>query len=291
MRSFSYQIILFFAIPAVLFGTVFYINWNNFLDTPPNINKRTNFICGDSHLETSINPDQLQNYTSIAQASEPFFLTYWKLKYLLNYVEVDTILLAYTHHSISAFNDVKLKHHFWSKEMFKRSYFIGDIFFIEKQLPINYKALLQTYFEKTCIYPHNNHHSFMGSFNKLDTCVSLSVDYAINRHYYDDNQEVYKTSTIMFYYLNQIIELCKTNNIQLILIGSPVHPSYYAKIPPQIMKDYNDFKNIANQKNIPIWDLSNMHFNDSCFYNADHLNYSGAKIFTSYIAKKLNSYH
>ena len=69
-------------------------------------------IMGDSRTQYSLDPHLFPSANNISQTAEPYFLTYWKLKALIDLHEIDTVILGFAHQNISAFNDRKLSDDF-----------------------------------------------------------------------------------------------------------------------------------------------------------------------------------
>jgi hypothetical protein len=85
-------------------------------------------------------------------------------------------------------------------------------------------------------------------------------------------------------YLQKIITLCKENNIQLILLNSPLPSLIYNKI--DIAEFENMLFNISESKNIRYLNLNkeNLGLIDTLHFEDQHLNYEGAVITTTYLS-------
>jgi lysophospholipase L1-like esterase len=88
--------------------------------------------------------------------------------------------------------------------------------------------------------------------------------------------------------LNAIIDISLANNAKVILVFPP---AYYEIFP--LFSNYTDikqiYKNLARSKNIDFFDYSNAEISNSTdnFYNSQHLNFRGAKKFSSIFARDL----
>ena len=79
--------------------------------------------------------------------------------------------------------------------------------------------------------------------------------------------------------LQQIIDRCKRDSIDLIFIYSPIY--FEGKIFISNFNEiFNRIKSISNKNEIPFWDYSNLEIAKSkeYFYNYSHMNYKGAKV-------------
>ncbi|MFZ2540131.1 MAG: hypothetical protein WAX04_14725 [Oscillospiraceae bacterium] len=82
-------------------------------------------------------------------------------------------------------------------------------------------------------------------------------------------------------YLNKIIELAKSESIELMLVGAPCNAD------TELKKVYNTVEQIANENNIPFIDYNVMYDKvgfdaDKHFFDGVHVNYDGAKIITAH---------
>jgi hypothetical protein len=91
--------------------------------------------------------------------------------------------------------------------------------------------------------------------------------------------------------LEDLIQLCKQNRIQLVFVYSPEYA------PMQNMTNdrsqiFAEFRKLSEQYEVPFWDYSNWEYtNDTdMFYNSQHLNARGAEIFSSQFAQQLTHY-
>ncbi|MDM8313053.1 MAG: hypothetical protein SO128_13880 [Clostridium cadaveris] len=105
--------------------------------------------------------------------------------------------------------------------------------------------------------------------------------------YVRETDAVEKIPKVPMYYLNKIVELCKENDIQLILytVPSPVNWNY---------KRYNGIKDFAERNKLPFLDLNlkteelGIDWATDTYDKGDHLNFFGAQKLTSYIGNYLS---
>ncbi|NMM47227.1 hypothetical protein [Marinigracilibium pacificum] len=87
------------------------------------------------------------------------------------------------------------------------------------------------------------------------------------------------------YYLNKIIELCNSNNIELVVF---VCPFANAKTDSEYYKGIEDFKEYLNNKGVKFYnfgDKYNLKFD--LFVDEDHLNKNGVPLFTEDVVKMI----
>ena len=178
----------------------------------------------------------MKSAKNICQNSEPYYLTFLKIKFLIskNYTP-DTLIIGFGNHNISNYNDYKLKDKFWKNRLFNSYYpFFREIIKI-KNLKIDYLRLFSVYVRNMCIIPKKNHHrNFIGKFNGLKGHQEKNDSQKIidKIYYYKD----YGVSELCISYLDSIIDISLKNNITPILVSAPVSESYY-KLIPKLIKD------------------------------------------------------
>lgn len=90
--------------------------------------------------------------------------------------------------------------------------------------------------------------------------------------------------------IDDIISLCKQNDIELYFVTAPVAPSTFSQMA-NYSSIHNFFENIARENNIDYVDynlLSPYLFNDSMFKDDNHLNNSGAVLISRHFSKYLH---
>jgi hypothetical protein len=105
---------------------------------------------------------------------------------------------------------------------------------------------------------------------------------AIENRYFDEFLKYdFQQSDFQLKYFEEILRYCKTNQIKLTIIATPIYPDFIKKIPPA------SFKLFANQlayfhKTYPFHYLDYTRFltDKHFFLDPDHLNKTGATLFT-----------
>lgn len=285
MKNFIKNINLFLIGLTVIFITNFCINLFVISLTKENIKKSEILIIGDSHPRRCINPALLKNALNICQSAEPYLITFWKLKALIKKVNPKKVIIGFAPHNISNFNDLKFSHERWRLEMFKRSYLIEE-FNLITDLEIKFNQYYLFLFKQFCLFPRFNHIHYIGNHEQSNQSNTSNVNKTINKHYYFDDHEP-GISEISINFLDSIINLCKAHHITPILINTPVHISYKERIPKTIQNRYELEISKWRNKGIIIFNENSEIYPDNYFYNSDHLNNSGATIFTKILKEKI----
>lgn len=278
--SFFFAILLYYV--AINSAINYYFIHTNF--SIPMQGKGT-LIAGGSGPQKSLNPRYFDDAQNIAQPAEPYVLTFWKLKKIVKIHSPDTLILGFGPYNISEFNDFKFSTNEWSGEMFKRSYLIEEFNNIDDKIPVDYSIFYKTVLKQVAFYPQANHVKFIGGYsNSVGSNVTTWKD-AINRHYFRDKKEL-GFSDVAISYLDSIKNLCRSKQIRLILVSSPVHKNYFESIPESIWNKYTALRR-NHEKEYLVIDRTREIYPDSLFLDATHLNKYGATRFTTDVVREV----
>ena len=95
MKHFILKSLILVSVLISYFTVNFFINTYFINKNKPHV-KGTTVIMGDSHTMTSLDPEKFNSADNISQTAEPYFVTYFKLKQILKYKRVDTVLLGFS---------------------------------------------------------------------------------------------------------------------------------------------------------------------------------------------------
>lgn len=285
MNAFLKRLLLFTLILIGYLGVNYLINTTIISFQKSDLKITNIIIAGDSHPQKSINPKMFNSATSITQTAEPYVSTLWKLKYLLQDIQIDTLILGFSHHNLSAFNDLKFTNKTWSTEMYNRTYLTENFKLLNSKL-YDINEFYKTYFKNMCIYPNTKHFKFIGGYENFNLNKIEDYNKAIKRHYLINEQPAGISETAIAY-LDSIANYCNNNNIALILTSSPVHQEYSKRIPEYIVDRYEKEKERLKKQHIQILDFTNAKYKDEYFLNSDHLNAEGSLKFTTQLIKLL----
>lgn len=291
MNKYLKQLSLFLIGYLVYLVTVYSFNKITLKFSDYNISNINTLVVGDSHSATALETKILDNAINISIFSEPYVVTYLKLKDILNRCIVDTVLLSFSPHNLSAYNDFKFSDFTLSKMYFNESYALFNYNYL-KDINANMKGYYTTYFKNMFLLPKLNHlDGLVGKFSKRTITFNLDsagIKNKINKHYYRNNR-MYNISKKSITYLDSIKIICQKNNINLILISTPLHRKYSQSIPYTFLEEFNLQKQKLLNNGLKVYDYSNLYKGDSLFYDGDHLNFKGAKYFTKKIKFLLNN--
>lgn len=278
MKRFIYRSCFFVLIPLVFFGVNMGVNYFMYTGPSKAIPKSNILIVGDSHPQHSLNPKYFHDAQNISQSAEPYVLTYWKLKKIVQFSIPDTLIVGLAPHNISQFNDLKFSNQLWASEMFSRSYPIEEFSDISDKISVDLPTYYKVLWKQTAFYPKGNHIPYVGGYKNVEESHITDIEDAVKRHYYLKGESL-GVSDLALEYLDSIVSLAKAKDITLIMVSNPVHEQYLNKIPDPIMQKFDELIEVYSDEHL-VFDKTRSNYPDSLYLNADHLNESGAKRFT-----------
>lgn len=297
MKLFLKKTFYFLSIPLCLLciSFIYFDLFSNFaLNHIINDNDIQYLIAGDSHIRQTFNDKNIYHCKNIAQNSESYYFTYFKLKKILtNKNDIKIVFLGLSYHNFSGYIDDFIFGKY-SGAISKNYFFILPIkeqihlFFNNANESINFFKGIFSMSIKNC-FSHEK--SFIGAYNNVffnSKSNIKSIDKRIKSQYFTKDNKIYKTSEFNIKYLYKIIEFCKSKNVKLIFLNPPLEESYFEKIPTFYQKYYNSF---VDKNNIQVLEFQNIKLDSTCFIpDGDHVSAKGAQICTNalndYISKR-----
>jgi hypothetical protein len=286
MGRFLLKIFRFTAVLVVLMAVNAGLNTLIFGRLPPPLENADILIAGDSHPQKALDPARLSSARNISQPAEPYIVTYWKLKYLFRWHAPRVLLLGFSHHHLSAFNDRKFWDPEWSGEMFNRVYPIQEFGRLDA-LRVDRVEFFKIFLNRMCLYPRLDHFDFIGDFCAVPGTHLERVQVTLDRHFYHQGRELPLSETAL-HSLAAIVELCRDHGVAPVLVGSPVHPDYLGRIPAAIKGGFEAEKARWRARGIRVLDCTAAGWADEFYLDADHLNQRGAARFTDQVAQMLD---
>jgi len=289
MKKFLTKILILGVIPIIVCVALFVIIYK-YEVANLKINESTSIIImGDSHTQSGLDDDIIENSLNIAQSSEHFLYSYNILKLLKNNnTQIDKVILGVSFHSFSIDYDEQIYDEEKSRIMLERYFPILDLKSIidTKNMPLkNIKGI----YKNIIISLISDKYSFIGDFyeSERSNLNATTINTAIQGHYYTTSGDEQAYANYQIKYLNKIVELCNDKNIELIIINTPIHKEYYNKIPKKFIINYylsiNQFKN-----KVKFYDLHSIELKDNYYGDGDHVNLKGAKVISTIINELIN---
>lgn len=243
-------------------------------------------IVGDSRMMTGVDPHYLENSMNYAQNSESYFVSYFKLKFILkNSVGIKHIILGFSYPNFSAYQDGFYNNDIATADVLNRIYSIVKLSDF-KELKVNASKFNMAYFRNMFLFPHSNHTPFLGNYTELTPSTEkLKVDNIIQRHYFSSDSTNIGISEINVKYLDSIRYFLKSRNVKLTLVNLPLPASYLNKIPKNFISKFDQVKEkLKSDKNCSVLDFGKENCPTNYFKDAVHLSNIGSKVYS----KKIN---
>lgn len=250
-------------------------------------NKELIFL-GDSHITFGVIDSLIPSACNLSNLGEPYYYSFQKLKYILKKQNVKHIVLGFSYHNISSYYDELIDGNtstvfplkiFFCLDIFEKLRVLKwnktKLFFLLRE--ILYSA------ERKCsnLYPVDNKYSFSNGFeNKLrnQKVIFKNVKSRVISQFFTFKDQRQSFSNKNIYYLKKIISFCKDNNLEIILLTTPLHPEYLRMVPNEFILE---LKKIIYENDVELINFENLKLNDSCYaQDGDHLTLKGAKMMT-----------
>lgn len=291
IQFFVKKTLIFIGVPFLLFifflVALLYVNVSLFNRYKVDNHVTTAFI-GDSHIEVSADDKIIKNSINLSQSSELYIYSYYKIKGLLkSNPSIKKIYLGFSYHNLSSYyynvvfgksgKSVSIRYFYILPHLEQLDHLQRNNY----QLSAYLKSVVTTGTKNIIAGKHG--YSFLGQYENPmvnSTAIPKSMDKRIRFQYYS-NGKLDHFSDENIYYLKQIINFCKTNKIDLVLLNTPLHPYYKERIPKTYITKYKAF--IAENQ-LKTVDLENLELPDDCFMpDGDHVSQKGSTIVSNYL--------
>jgi hypothetical protein len=290
MKKFIIQTLIFVALAVVgicgVIGSTYFIMQQASFVLPPH---KHILALGDSHVKNSIDDNIYTQCTNVGQDATAYLYLYCMLKKIINdNKHIDTVLL--TLHSGNISGEERI-----FDEILMSDKIPGHFSLLSKEeLYIWWRHKSMALMSAVIHSPVENIRAIIGylmhrkKFSYRDLYIGGYME--IDRKKLQESIEWYKktadtvavlntdTTTYDREYLLKIVELCKSKNITLILINTPTYkPEIYGELD-KVNAYYR-----AYLQGVKYLDYSAFPLADSCYSDIGHLNYKGARIFSTYL--------
>lgn len=264
-------------------------------------------ICGDSVGKSSIIPIQISEKTyNISMPGTSAIEQYYIIEeYIKNHDKPKTIIMMY---SMSGYDQNVLDKFFWKRFVYFNCLTTNQfVDIIGTGLFPNPITSIFNYFQYKTYMPNKYYAALKNSIQQRR--YETNVDrYEYNReqkgHQYFgiekeykpnnasiDEQTGFKPIEIIEHYLLKCIELCKNNDIKLIILQNPVNFSTYTNSQDNFRIEFTAYmKKLEENNEGIIVDPNIVVADDSWFGDYVHLNPNGATQFTTQVKEKYAEY-
>ncbi len=243
----------------------------------------TLFFMGDSHIMTDINPALFEKAINMGFHGEPLYITQLKAQKVQEESPHKNIrlIIGIGPQNLSDFNEEKLLKDKHAKKIWDTYYPIllpPASVFEKYNLKYDRRSYFKGIVRNMCLYPKNKHDSWKGHFEARDYALNTAdLQKTIQRHFYDSRGRLRNISQAAIRALDTLCNNSKAGLIALVVL--PVHPAYKKKIPPRFLNFFQKWITKHESRGIPVLNYMEYPLPDSAFYDYDHLNKEGARIF------------
>lgn len=291
---------LVFVFLFYIFLIIAFYSTNNIVDKKSSFKLESNInsiILGHSNSECAFNDSIINNFKNLSQSGESYFYTYQKLKMVLPENEqIKTVYIEFTNSQIFKDKNEWIwgnKHMSYRYPIYAPIIDFSDNFLLAKNNLSAYQRSVSSALKLNIKRITNNNYEIMDELGGYLYLVRDKTDSLINEHN-KIRSEIKKTkdfgiSNSNIIYLEKIINLCKNNDINVVLVRSPQH-KYLDDLKNEtqflILKDSLFSK-------IDFFDFNDFSLRNDEFGDFGHLNYRGAYKFSNWfnnlLEKKLNN--
>lgn len=276
MKAFL-RTLFFFALPPLAWCTIMtVINLRIEKAEPLPLHRRT-LALGDSRVESGIDPRVLKGSDNAALSAEPYMLSYYKLRHITARHRIDTLIVGFAPHNLSDKDHRKFHDNGWATErLMKRMYPLVSIS-EALRLPLHHRTFARMLFMQYCTLPQDSHITYIGRYVGLGAIFRSDSANAYDRHFAEKDGSVAPISDHGIAWLDSILAIADRQQIEVYLLGVPVHASYMRNIPASYRKRYAELSKQYSPRGVHVVDLMTHFQGDSLFANCDHLNSKGAR--------------
>ena len=284
------QFLLFLAVVTVGAVVFFRVLIDRNIDLTLNQETQSVVIVGDSQIEAALNDEVIQSSVNISNPAEPVYFMYVKInKIIKEGNRPKAVILGFAPHNLfrNRFDQVakmktKLSNYFFMVEIPD----MADLF--RYNLEGSTKGLVASVFyslrRKSLRARTSIENSGIGGFKPYPVREDVTVkEDVLGKAGYGP----LTPDTMTIKYFGKLVDLCKTMDVTLIVLNTPVHETLwrsrteYKAVYDEVVKEHID--------EIVLWDLDSVPTADDLFSDRNHLNANGAILFSELIDRKLDT--
>jgi hypothetical protein len=254
----------------------------------------TYLVLGNSRPHNALNDSIITGLVNISEVAESYYYSFLKLKTLIEHnKKLKIVFLEYDNNQILASSDDHIygkKYLFQNLPIFSPFMTFGDKFQLFNLNSNDYihayslafrLNIINVVFNKTNLIDQFGGF-FPNSGKRLDSLIKYAP-FVNERKDYKKNE--FNVASLNLIYLRKCIEICRNNNVRIVLIRSPIHVN-----APMLGND-SSYNNILHTsfKDVDYIDFKNFIVPDSCYADFTHFNYYGADIFSKWFDQQLKS--
>ena len=274
-------------------------------------------ILGDSHAQHAFDPGYIEGSMNVALGGEPYFYTYYKLRFLLEHNSItERVILSFSYLNLAPGQTKKLyEENSQFTALFDRYFMLLDADglreicklenrfnspFLTNVLKYRYGFPINGLYREIRLLGRRTENGnipitalpFIGGF--VDTSESDVREYVareMERHKAAFLAHEGETAQLMVKYLKKIAFYCERRGVKLILVNTPIQHEYSGVYPKKTRDSYHavleDLKTLY--PSVVFLDYERFDLPDEQFQNGHHLNKYGAEVFSREINSVLKA--
>ncbi len=186
MKAFRRSLLLFCLLPLLWCSTMAVVNFRRMRSEPVPV--RSPLIAmGDSHIGCSVDTTVLVGAQNTALPAEPYLLSWFKLKYIVQRQRVDTLIVGFGPHNLSNNDHTKFLDAGWATDrLMMRAYPLVPISEVLRS-SFHLKTYVRTLFMQFCLIPRDSHIQFIGQFSGLGRKFHADHADSFERHFLQED--------------------------------------------------------------------------------------------------------
>ncbi len=269
-------------------------------------------IIGDSHSACSIDPAIFPRSGNIAEPSENYLYTYYKLRHFLRHnPDIEQVILSFSFHNCArVFGERYLFSPGYTGDSFPKYYMLLDrearrvlrsgtgsylVSWLKFDLGLPVEISRSSFVVKGGLgLPlRREDFPFSGGFypSSRSQVTEEDIRQTLDRHYFGEGEEYAGVSPLMIDYLHRIAALCRERGIRLYLFNSPLWPEYRRRLPLAVVEDFERIRE-GLQREYPeaiYLDYVDFPLEQEYFGDVTHLNARGAERLSRVLAEGMGS--
>jgi hypothetical protein len=266
LRKIAFLFLMFFSLLAV----ALFLLWYNFSKISPS--KEGFIFLGDSRINNAFN--DINNY---GLSSESPVFTFYKLKEIHRSTKLNKVFLAFNEHSIAKYYDGYTVN---AQIVERYLEYLPSTYFYSNFYKMNYPRMIVDRLKNLNVKKT----TILGGYEVPPTNKFFNINDCNNELNIQYEDGLFSENNIQ--YFDSIKNYCSLNNIDLVIIKTPIHKYYKSNIPEKFVEKYNS---LTRGDSI-------LNFEDSLgldkFFLPDgtHLSPEGSKLFTEMLEAKLKEF-
>jgi len=241
-------------------------------------------VLGDSHSKYAVNDSIFFKSANFAQDADSYFYSYYKLKYFHEAnPQIDSVYISFSRHSLHKSIEKRWllspEHLATRIDLYLPLLEWSDLWFLLRQMPSEILSGFFTQMKSPFMLASRGGKVF-GGFEYLDQNNLKEEINSLRLGELGEEYQSFEISELETGYLDRIISYCERNNLELVLLGTPIHRSLHDHC--QALSDFRE----SNYPTIPFLDYRTLDMKDDCFGDLVHLSPMGAVSFSKLLQLK-----